>query len=92
MSDRAAAEWTARFRAYAAAHGRTPEAQLAHDVQIWRGGRMTGFILWLGQRLAEWRRLRGLPRGVCMRAEDHQAFDAWLMSPVECQGEARTDG
>jgi len=38
-----------RYVAYAKAHGRTPEAQLEHDQERWRGGCMCGFIIWIGR-------------------------------------------
>lgn len=37
------------YRAYAKAHGRTPESQLEHDHKTWPGGCNCGFILWIGQ-------------------------------------------
>lgn len=46
-----------RFVAYARSQGRDPEAQLAHDMRKWPGGCMAGFMIWTGQRLAEFREL-----------------------------------
>lgn len=43
-----AEEWNPRFLAFARVHGRTPVEQLAHDDERWPGGRMAGFITWLG--------------------------------------------
>lgn len=38
------------YLAYAAAHGRTPEAQLEADRVTYPSGNMTGFILWVSRR------------------------------------------
>lgn len=48
--------WNPRFVAYAAAHGRTPDAQTAHDDAAYPGGHMAGFILWASERDREARR------------------------------------
>jgi hypothetical protein len=50
--------WNARYVAYAIAHGRTCEAQLAHDRVRWPGGRMAGFLIWMSGALETWRRGR----------------------------------
>lgn len=42
--------WNPIYLAYATAHGRTPEAQLAADRATYPGGNMTGFILWVSRR------------------------------------------
>lgn len=66
-----------RYRAYSRAQGSaTPMDQLARDTVCWPGGNMTGFILWCGQRWAEWRALTG--RTAPADLADHAAFDAWL--------------
>lgn len=39
-------EWNPRYIAYAEAHGRSPEEQLAADRVAYPGGCMAGFILW----------------------------------------------
>jgi hypothetical protein len=54
------------FVAYARAHGRTPEAQLDADRAAWRGGCMSGFILWIAAAKARFRKLHPeacLPNG-----------------------------
>lgn len=48
--------FTAEFCAYAAAHGRDPEAQIHADRAAWPGGVMTGFILWCDRLLFVFRR------------------------------------
>lgn len=73
--------WNSRYVAYAKAHGRSPEAMLEHDEEQWPGGKMAGFILWIRERWAEWRKLFGPPPGPWewhpMEA-DHKHFDEWL--------------
>lgn len=46
-----------RYVAYAAAHGRTTDEMLAHDRDAFPGGRMAGFMIWLGRawQAAGWR-------------------------------------
>ena len=51
-----------RYLAYAKAHGKTPAGMLASDTERWPGGKMAGFILWVGARWAEWCAARGLAR------------------------------
>lgn len=43
-------DWNPRYVAFAATHGRTPEAQLDADRVEWPGGVMAGFIIWISQR------------------------------------------
>ena len=72
------AQPTARFAAYALAHGRDPEAQLAHDRGRFPGGRMAGYIVWIGGRLRAWRSATGRAPDAPMDGADHAAFDRWL--------------
>ncbi len=44
------ASWNPHYLAYCRTHGRTPEKQMAHDEQVWIGGVMCGFILWIDQQ------------------------------------------
>jgi hypothetical protein len=39
-------DWNPRYIAYAAAHGRQPDAQLAHDKAQHPGASMLPFIVW----------------------------------------------
>ena len=43
------------YRAYARAHGMSPDEMLAHDMQRWPGGCMAGFIVWIGGQKAAFR-------------------------------------
>lgn len=63
------------FRAYAAAHGRTPEAQLAHDEAAWPGGIMTGFMLWIAER----KRAFKAEHPECFLFGDIWDYDVWLV-------------
>lgn len=68
-----------RFVAYATAHGNSVERQLSHDRDEWKGGSMTGFILWNRARLAEFSRAH--PEAfMCGGLVNHSAYDAWLAS------------
>lgn len=70
--------WNPRYVAYATAHGRDPDAMLAHDVERWPGGKMTGFLLWIGERWATWDAQRGQGRDHVRGDAEIKAFDAWL--------------
>jgi hypothetical protein len=41
-------QWNPHFVSYAKAHGRTPSKQLEHDDEAYPGGKMCGFIVWMG--------------------------------------------
>lgn len=60
--------YTARFLAYARHIGMPPDECKAG----------VGFILWVREKLAEWRKQTG--KTGSMLAADHAAFDAWLES------------
>lgn len=68
---------TPRFAVYCVAHGAQNAAEMiAVDGARFPGGKMAGFMLWIGQQWREWQRETG-HRGAKSRA-DHAAFDAWL--------------
>ncbi len=67
----------ARYIAYAAAHGETPDGMLAADRVRWPGGGMVGFTIWIDGKWRAWCALTGRPRSALTDA-DHAAFDAWL--------------
>lgn len=72
-----------RFVAYASANGRTPEAQLAHDAEAFPGGKMCGFIIWIGRQWRAWALATKHPRAkdscAILTEADHAAFTAWVM-------------
>lgn len=73
------AEWNPYYLAYARAHGRHPEAQLAADRERWPGGRMCGFILWSGEQRRAFIAKHGpLARGEFMTPDERETFAAWL--------------
>ena len=51
-------EWNPRYVAYAATMGRTPEAQLVADREVWPGGCMVGFMLWISACKQAFHKLR----------------------------------
>ncbi len=74
-------EWSHRYRMFARAHGRSPEAQLEHETAQWPGGKMCGFILWIHE---QWRGF-WKAAGYSSEAWDYHTddryqneFDAWL--------------
>jgi hypothetical protein len=72
-------DWGHRYAAYAAAHGRSPEDQLAHDRENLPGGTMAGYLLWIRVKWTEWRRASNNCNHFLSDA-DHADFDAWLRS------------
>jgi len=50
-------DFNPRYVLYAASQQRTPEMQIRHDEQRWPGGCMTGFILWMNERKAEFKKI-----------------------------------
>lgn len=79
-------DWTPRYRAYARALGTPdPGERLRRDEDLWPGGRMAGYILWIGDQWAAWRAARGYPRDpgefsrkFLLTTADHADFDAFL--------------
>lgn len=67
-----------RYAAYARAHGRSADEMLAFDRERYPGGCMAEFIVWIGRRWSEWRKINGLPRNPILSSEDYANFDAWL--------------
>ena len=80
-----AGAWNPRYLAYCRAHGHPdPDDMLAADDERWPGGVMTGFILWIAERWAEWSPIRKAEKpDYCHEVktdDDHAAFTAWLGS------------
>lgn len=67
-----------RYVAYARAHGETPDAMLARDVERWPGGKMTGFVAWISAAWLAWDRERKHGANHVRTPEEHTAFTAWL--------------
>ena len=42
-------EWNPRYVAFAKGQGNTPEQQREHDREVFPGGSMTGFTLWISE-------------------------------------------
>ena len=70
--------WNPRYVAYARAHGRTPEEMRAHDEKAWPGGRACGFILWMSEQWARWRRERSRGTYELTSNEDQADFDVMI--------------
>lgn len=80
--------WNTRYIAYAKAHKRTPEDQLAQDHVDWPGGVMAGFTIWISEQWYRWSAVAGEKpaHGDCGWSDEQQhRFDAWLDG-------GRTDG
>jgi hypothetical protein len=71
--------WNPRYVAYARAHGNTPEHQSALDRERFPGGRMAGFLVWLGEQHRAYTSA-GLHVGSVWTDPDHAEFDAWLLA------------
>ena len=73
--------WNQRYVAYAWAHGNIPLIQQQADMMNWPGGLMCGYILWIQERKAEFR--KSSPAAfIGPELHDHAAFDAWLFGTV----------
>lgn len=71
--------WNMRYVAYAAANGLSPEAMLEADQARYPGGCMCDYIIWIGQRWAEFRKLFARDRHITTE-QYHADFDAWLLT------------
>jgi hypothetical protein len=71
------AEFNPRYVLYASVHGLSPEAMLERDKEAYPGGVMTGFMLWMGRRKAEFEKENpdALLNGYVY---DHVAYDEFL--------------
>lgn len=71
--------WNPRYVAYARAHGNTPVYQSALDRERFPGGRMAGYLVWLGKQYRAYT-AAGLHAGSVWTDRDHAEFDDWLLA------------
>lgn len=75
-------DFNPRYVLYAKVHGMQPEDMLLRDDEAYPGGKMTGFILWMGRRLTEAK--AAYPEWFIDRnLYDHAGFDEWLEDRVD---------
>jgi hypothetical protein len=67
-----------RYLAYCKAHGKIPNAMMMHDEQRFPGGCMAGYILWIGGKWAEWKKVTG--NNGPLGNEHYTQFDEWLQA------------
>src|SRR5687767_10310817 len=81
MTEKPKPDWNPRYLMYAAAHGHKddPDGMLKEDEQTWKGGSMTGFILWIaaGKRAFHQKHRCGCPVEIIVNSHP-EAFDAFL--------------
>lgn len=74
-----------RYANYCLAHGAlSADEMVARDTKAHPGGKMGGFIIWIGARWRDWERETGW-NGAHHTEEDHAAFDAWLTAKVAAE-------
>lgn len=78
-----APEVSMTYRAYATAHGNSPATMLVRDRLSYRGGVMTGYIVWCSQRAREF--AAEFPTKVTARGviADANAWQEWLTAKAE---------
>lgn len=67
-----------RYAAYAIAHGRTPEAQLAHDKERLPSACMMEFVFWNRDHLTRFLRLTNHGWPMLSRDSHNEAYNRWL--------------
>lgn len=73
-----------RYANYARLNGRDPEAMLVFDKERLPGAHMMEFMLWNGDRLREFGKVK--PEAfIGGGLRDHAAYDAWLTAHVDAQ-------
>lgn len=74
-------DWNPRYLVYARSQGTPdPDERLRLDSEKYHGGKMAGFILWIGDQWVAWRAARGLKLRDMdfLTKEDHADFDAFI--------------
>lgn len=76
-----------RYLAYCKAHREPdPDKMIEKDTELYPGGFMTGFIVWIGSMWMEWKQENKkfyAGDSHTPSNEDHDLFDAWLNKKVE---------
>lgn len=67
-----------RYVAYCRANGKTPDEMMAHDVVAYPGGKMCGFVLWIGAQWGAWRKANGRRHDDFVSDADHKSFDVFV--------------
>ena len=73
-------DYNPRFTAYAKANGKTELEMMEHDTEKYPGGKMTGFIIWMDARWAQFNTETGSDN---FTQDKHEKFDAWLKNFVD---------
>lgn len=71
-------KWNPRYIAYCKVHAKSPTSMLEHDEIKWPGGRMCGFMLWLGGRWREFARQKKAIFSAPFVHQNGAEFDRWL--------------
>lgn len=77
-----------RYILWAKKHGLTPEQMLEKDKQDWPGGCMTGYNLWIQERVRALCIFHGVTPydlravGMHLKQDDRHVFDNWLEASV----------
>lgn len=80
---RDAEKWNIRYVLYCLAHSETdPDTMLRRDEKLYLGGKMVGYITWIGARWTEWRVLKSYSRDYPLTQADHDEFDTWLAHKI----------
>jgi hypothetical protein len=75
--------WNPRYLAYCVAQKATnPAEMMARDEIAYPGGKMAGFIIWIGQQWSAWCAETKYPEREPRGPVQHNHFDAWLAERV----------
>lgn len=69
-----------RYIAYCKSNNRKPEEQLNHDSEQYPGGKMAGYIIWIGEMWHKWsKETNEKPEWAgSWSNQQHKKFDKWL--------------